>query len=203
MIRTKKELQFYMMADYMMNRGSFFPSIQRQLLNIISPDYIMNFLKAMRKVDYYSNSSHRLLLYLNKLRYNALSLKLGFSIGPQVFGYGLIIPHHGTIVIGKSNRCGNYCVLHTSTCISDNAKVIGDALYLSTGAKITSNLILGDNVSIGANSLVNKSFHAGNTMIAGAPAREVKKRGAWYIEENSTHKHRVELVESLKKQYFG
>jgi serine O-acetyltransferase len=115
-----------------------------------------------------------------------------------VFGYGLVIPHYGTIVVGETNRCGNYCVLHTSTCISGNGKVIGDALYLATGVKMTTNLSLGNNVMIGANSLVNKSFPGGGIMIAGTPAREIKKRNAWYIEENSVHKIRVASIEELK-----
>lgn len=77
-----------------------------------------------------------------------LGMKLGFTIGKDVFGYGLVIPHYGTIVVGENNRCGNYCVLQTSTCISNNEKKIGNALYLATGAKITSRCILGDNVSV-------------------------------------------------------
>ena len=199
MIRTRKELKFYIMADYMMNRGYFKPSIIERLKNFLYPDYIMRFLVVMRKLDYYSNTSKICLgRIINKLLYRKLSLKLGFSIGPQVFGYGLVIPHYGTIVVGASNRCGNYCVLHTSTCISDTGKNIGNALYLATGAKMTTNLVLGDNVSVGANSLVNKSFFEGNVLIGGTPALEIKKRNAWYIEENSIHRDRVVLIEQLK-----
>ena len=202
MIRNKAELKFYIMADYMMNRGYFKPSITRRLINIISPDYIMRFLTTMRKLDYHlTRGNNKLAIFFYRLRYNKLSLKLGFSIGPQVFGYGLVIPHYGTIVVGETNRCGNYCVLHTSTCISGNGKVIGDALYLATGAKMTTNLSLGNNVMIGANSLVNKSF-PGGVMIAGAPAREINRRDAWYIEENSVHKTRVASIEELKFKFI-
>lgn len=111
-----------------------------------------------------------ILLLINKIRFKKLSLKLGFSIGPNVFGYGLVIPHWGTIVVGDSNRIGNYCVLHTSTCITDNKKEIGDALYVSAGSIITSKITLGNNVSIGAKSLVNKSFNNENILLTGSPA---------------------------------
>lgn len=63
-------------------------------------------------------------------------MKLGFTISENVFGYGLVIPNYGTIVVGSGNQIGNYSVLHTSTCISAGRKRIGDGLYLSTGAKV-------------------------------------------------------------------
>ena len=55
MIYSKKELDFYIKADYMMNRGYFKPSFKQRLKNILFPDYIMQYLIAMRKVAYYSN----------------------------------------------------------------------------------------------------------------------------------------------------
>lgn len=124
-------------------------------------------------------------------------MKLGFSIGCDVFGYGLVLPHYGTIVVGISNHIGNYAVLHTSTCISDNGKVIGDGLYLSTGAKITSKVTLGRGVSVGANSVVNKDF-GDNVLLAGMPAEVKRSRKIWYEEENSIHFDRVKKVENLK-----
>lgn len=132
--------------------------------------------------------------------YNRISKKLGFSIGYNVFGYGLVIPHYGTIVVGGNNRCGNYCVLHTSTCITGNGKVIGDAFYLSTGAKVTSKVVLGDNVSVGANSVVNKSVIDGNVMIAGAPAKVIKSAVAWYIRDGESFSSKVNAIENLKQK---
>lgn len=42
MIKTKRELQFYLMADRMMNRGEFTPSLKSQIKNFLTPDYVMN-----------------------------------------------------------------------------------------------------------------------------------------------------------------
>lgn len=112
----------------------------------------------------------------------------------------MVIPHYGTIVVGGSNKCGNYCVLHTSTCISDNGKNIGDALYLSTGAKITSKVTLGKNISVGANSVVNKSFVDGNIMIASAPAKIIKPMDAWYIRDGQIFSERVNAIEKIKQK---
>lgn len=55
MIHSKKELAFYIKADYMMNRGYFKPSLKQRLKNLIFPDYIMQFLVSMRKVAYYQH----------------------------------------------------------------------------------------------------------------------------------------------------
>lgn len=123
---------------------------------------------------------------------------MGFYIGPHCFGYGLVIPHPGTIVVGESNRIGNYAVLNTSTCISGNGKVIGDALYLAAGAMITSKVVLGDNISVGANSVVNKDFREGNVMIAGAPAKVIKRTDPWYIRDGEIFYSRVKAIENMK-----
>ena len=55
MIGTKKELVFYIKADYMMNRGYFKPSWFILLRSLVFPDYIMDYLVHMRKADYYSH----------------------------------------------------------------------------------------------------------------------------------------------------
>ena len=53
-INNKKKLNFFIKADLMMNRGYFKVPFKKRLLHLVSPDYIMEFLKTMRKVQYYS-----------------------------------------------------------------------------------------------------------------------------------------------------
>ena len=53
-IKTKKELQFYLMADMMMSRGKFKPSMVDKLKSLIYTDRIILYLQAMRKCSYYS-----------------------------------------------------------------------------------------------------------------------------------------------------
>ena len=72
MIRNKKELGFYIQADYMMNRGYFKPSIKQRIKNVIAPDFIMRFLTTMRKVDYYTNCRHNSVLVKIALIYNKI-----------------------------------------------------------------------------------------------------------------------------------
>ena len=131
-------------------------------------------------------------------KHKSLGRKLGFTIGYDTLGYGCVIPHWGTIVVGNNNRIGKYPVLQTSTCISGNGKIIGDGLYLATGAKITSKLVLGNNISIGANSLVNKSFEGDDAMLGGMPAKFIKESPAWYIRDG--FEERVNKIEQLRNQ---
>ena len=203
MIATKKELRFYIMADTMMNRGYFKPSIKERLREILAPDYIMEYLVSMRKYSFYGGVSRtRFLALFNKWRFRRLGLKLGFTIGENVFGYGLVIPHYGTIVVDHTNRIGNYAVLHTSTCITDNGKVIGDSFYLSTGVKMTKKVSIGNGVSVGANSLVNKDVPYNNVLIAGMPANVIKDSPVWW-EKGDRYLERVRKVEALKKELLG
>lgn len=202
-IRTKNELKFFIMADLMMNRGYFRKPILYRIKGLFFPDYIMSFLKLMRKLSYYSHAGgiYKIWSYFIKYRYYRLGLKLGFNIGCDAFGYGLVLPHYGSLGCGSTNRFGNYCVIHTLTSVTDNGKIIGDALYLAKGAIITSRITLGNNISVGANSVVNKSFENDNIMIAGAPAKYIKDALPWYIRDGKTFSDRVNKVEFLKKQF--
>ena len=167
----------------MMNRGYFKVPFKRRIFNFFNPDYIMLFLEAMRKVQYYTNRNNKvggILLHYYKLKFFKLSRKLGFSVGYNVFDYGLVIPHYGTIVVGNSNHIGPYATLHTSTCITDTGRRIGKGLSLSTVAKITGGKVLGDHITVAANSVVTSSFPDGNALLVGMPAFEKKGYTDWY-----------------------
>ena len=53
--------------------------------------------------------------------------------------------------------------------------VIGDDVYIGPGAKIFGDIAIGNNVSIGANAVVNKSF-PDDVIIAGIPAKIIKSK---------------------------
>lgn len=129
-------------------------------------------------------------------------MKLGFSISIDSFGYGLVIPHHGTIVVGGKNTIGNYAVLHTSTCITARSRNIGDGLYLSTGAKITTKDDIGGGVTIAANSVVTKGISEGYALLVGMPAEKKANRKIWYEQENGKYAERVQIIEKFKDLYL-
>lgn len=201
MIDNKKKLQLFLAADRIMNRGKATMSLKERLYKIIFPDNIMKYLESLRKEEYYSGSrgGYWPLRLFNKMRYQRLGIKLGFTIPVNVFGYGLVIPHYGTIVVGAGNTIGNYAVLHTSTCITAGRKSIGDAMYLSTGAKVLNDISLGDGVSISANSVVNKSVQESNVLLVGCPASIKKESQPWYIRDGKEFERRVSEVEALRQ----
>lgn len=161
----------------------------------------------MRKYAYYFNTSQKTLMKKIKraywkYRYVKLGQKSGYSIGFNAFGYDLLIPHHGTTVVNGHCRIGNFALLYTCTCIGGVGKQIGDVLYLATGSQIMRPLTLGDNVMVGANSLVNKSFDSG-VLLVGSPA-EIKKQALkpWYEEQGTPWKNRAEKVQMLYNKIF-
>lgn len=202
MISSRKELSFFINSDRIMNRGSIKPTIKERVTSIFVPDYTIKYLVAMRKADYYSTlTGVGKLLYVKWLRrFRQLSLKLGYDIEYNVFGYGLVLPHSGTIVVGGSNKIGNYAVLHTSTCIVARDSVIGNGLYLSAGAVISKHVEMGNNITIGVNSVVNRSQEKDNVLLVGAPASVKKDSEAWYIRDGKKYQERMEYVESLRRQ---
>lgn len=160
----------------------------------------MDYLSYMRKADFYNSQRgwiYKLKANYYALRQRKLGIKLGFSISRDVFGYGLVIPHYGTIVVGGGNKIGNYAVLHTSTCITNGHKVIGDGLYVSTGAKLTTVNQLGDNITIAANSVLTSDIVLSGVLVVGMPAVVKKHQEPWYNKEERT-RNKVLKIEQLK-----
>lgn len=106
-----------------------------------------------------------------------------------VFGPGIAIVHSGTIVVSGKARIGKNCRIHVCTNIGnalshgkDGTPVIGDNVYIGPGAKIFGPITIGNNVAIGANAVVNKSF-PDNCTIAGVPAKKISNNTSeGYIE---------------------
>lgn len=207
MIKDKKQLRFYILADRIINgypeRKTLFETFER----VIGGGKVMEYLEVLRKYEYYRNYKKRTasmkfvkFLYY-RWRYDILGLKTGISIAPDTFGYGLSIPHYGSIVVGK-NKIGNFAVIFQDTTISGNEKKIGDFFYLSAGAKITSKVSIGNNVSVAANSVVTKSF-GDNLLIGGVPAKVLKDEyPSWCDRDGAIYIDRINLIKRIQNQRF-
>ena len=121
----------------------------------------------------------RIYLFILELINHCLATRLGFSIPKNVFGPGLCIVHYGTIVVSPLAKMGAWCRIHPSTSVGEynGAPQCGDFVYIGPGAKLYGKITIGNNVAIGANAVVNKSFGS-NITIAGIPAKIISNNGA-------------------------
>lgn len=142
-------------------------------------DKIWKYQRALRRLEYVENTQKFICIRLIcKLYFRYLSTKLGFSIPINCFGPGLSIAHYGTIVVNEKVKVGANCRIHVCVNIgagNKSAPILGNNVYIGPGAKIFGDIIIGNNVKIGANAVVNKSFVNDNIIIAGVPAKIVKK----------------------------
>lgn len=215
MIQSKKDLAFYIAADRIMNGYPAFCNLKTILMENSAiwggKVLVIKYLYHLRRYAYYYNT-HKKMLSWNTImmtyehyKVAKLGVKCGFSIGQNSLGYGVVIPHYGTIVINSEARIGNYAVIHTCTCMAGGDKIIGDGFYLSTGSQVVGSVRIGDGVTVAAHSLVNKSFDA-NVLIAGAPA-VVKRteRPAWYDTDGDRARFSKykEQIEKIRKKIYG
>ena len=109
---------------------------------------------------------------------NKLGNRLGFKIPRNTFEQGLSIYHHGLIIINEKARIGKNAKLHGGNCIGNNGTldenpVIGDDLDLGIGAKVIGGVKLGNQVKVGANAVVTKSFEEDGITLVGMPAKKI------------------------------
>lgn len=109
----------------------------------------------------------------------------GVKIGP-----GFYVPHPLGIVIGGATIGKNFTISQNCTIggrkpvgaykvepagwYAKDTITIGDWVFMGTGSCVFGPIKIGDNVIIGANSIVTKNVPS-NVMVAGIPARVIKK----------------------------
>jgi serine O-acetyltransferase len=117
----------------------------------------------------------RLLTYLNIILF-------GLEVSPRCeIGPGIFFPHTSGTVIGAS-RIGNRVTVFQGVTLGAKAldmgfnsvlrPEVGDSVLLGAGCKVLGGIRIGDNVTVGANSVVVDSIMP-NTTVVGIPAREV------------------------------
>ena len=180
MIYTKKDLKEYLQADAIAcARTSPKPRV--------FGDEAWKFQVALRKMEYQINRKKTWGLFhlpgrlLAQFRFHRLSVKLNFTIPPNVFEKGLSIPHYGTIVVAKAARVGRNCRIHEGVTIgatngSSEAAVIGNNVFIGSGAKILGAVCIEDDVAIGANAVITRSITEPGTTWGGIPGRKISDR---------------------------
>lgn len=115
----------------------------------------------------------RLIKLICFLLYNS-SIPYQCKIGKGTrFGYGGI-----GVVIHKRSVLGKNCSIGTNITIGGKTPhyevpVIGNNVYIASGAKILGPITIGNNVTVGANAVVIKDV-PDNAIVAGIPAKIIK-----------------------------
>lgn len=108
---------------------------------------------------------------------------VGIEIHPgAVIGKGLIIDHGMGVVIGETTVIGDDCLIYHGVTLGGTGKehckrhpTLKNNVMIGAGAKVLGNIVLEDNVKVGANSVVTKSVCA-NLSVVGIPAHPTKSK---------------------------
>ena len=116
-------------------------------------------------------------------------LHYGYKFGIQIsyttkIGYGFYIGHFGNIFVNSKTIIGNNVNISQGVTIGSENGVptIGDGVYIGPGAKVVGNIIIGNNVAIGANSVVFNKMNKpknipDNAIVIGIPAKVTSLMG--------------------------
>lgn len=108
----------------------------------------------------------------------------GIEIHPGAkIGQGFFIDHGMGVVIGETTIIGDDCVLFQGVTLGGTGKetgkrhpTLGNNVMVSAGAKVLGNITIGDNVKIGAQSVVLKDVPP-NCTVVGVPGQIVIREG--------------------------
>lgn len=193
MIENKEDFKYYLKCD---REARGYTKSIKNLFTIRGDAQLYRFQNLMRKVEYYNNCKNSILgkiitIFL-KIKYKRQQIKYGFSIPINTFGPGLLIQHRGTICVNGKAKIGKNCRINVDVNIGTNmekegeAPIIGDNCFIGPGAKIFGKIIIGNNVAIGANSVINKDV-PDNVTVVGIPFKIVnnigtQKRFRYYVK---------------------
>lgn len=128
--------------------------------------YVWRYIKHMRKVEYHcSNNGWHKLAYLYHLYViKRLQFKLHLYIYPNTIGKGFRIYHIGNYThVGSNVRIGENCTMVSGVVFGNKEEnsnaysvSVGDNCYFGLDCRIFGSVKIGNNVTIGANSIITK-----------------------------------------------
>lgn len=133
----------------------------------------------------------------------------GIEIHPgATIGRRFFIDHGSGVVIGETTEIGDDCLLYQGVTLggTGNEKgkrhpTLGDRVVVGTGAKVLGSIRIGDDVKIGAGSVVVRPVPDKSTVV-GVPGRVVRTRGeaAGVLEHGKLPDPEGQEIEELKQR---
>lgn len=118
------------------------------------------------------------LIYNSKVPYQA---KIGKNTQLGYSGMGVVI--HPKSEIGNNCMIGQQVTIGGGNTRYPGVPLIGDNVYIAKGAIVFGGITIGNNVTIGANAVVNKPV-PDNAIVAGIPARILRFKDSEFINDN-------------------
>lgn len=187
MIKTKNDLKYYLEQD----RLALHIKHNKPKWN----DYVWKYEIVLRYHEYYYNKEKKSLFDKLRLRhYSKLHSKMSYnfttSVPINVCGPGLSIAHFGTLYINSNSKIGKNLRIQSGVTIGGSYStpnkfpVLGDNVYIGTGAKILGGVTIANNVAIGANAVVTHDITEEGVTWAGVPAKKISDHDShMYIDE--------------------
>jgi len=141
----------------------------------------------------------------------------GIEIHPGAkIGRDFFIDHGGGVVIGETSEIGNNVTIYSGVLLGGTAlnpikrhPTLRDNIVIGSGAKLLGPITIGDNVRIGANSVVVKDVPP-NSVVVGVPGRIISRAGQTIEKIDLSHgdlpdplamalstlNHRIEFLEN-------
>ena len=109
----------------------------------------------------------------------------GVEIHPGArIGRGLFIDHGAGVVIGETVVIGEHCVLFHNVTLGGTGRfhgqrhpIVGDHVFIGTGATVLGPVSIGDYAKVGANAFIINHDVPEDCTVVGTPARIVKLHG--------------------------
>ena len=187
MIKTKADLKYYLEQDRL--------NLHINKLKPSSYDEVWKYEIILRKHEYYHNKEKKglfgkLLLRHYSKKHHKWTMRYTTSIPINVCGPGLSIAHFGGIYVnsqakvGKNFRIQTGVVVGGSSSTPDKYPIIGDNVYIGSGAKVLGGVTIANNVAIGANAVVVKDILEPKTTHAGVPSKKISDHTSeFYIDK--------------------
>ena len=127
----------------------------------------------------------QLLLLVCLLWQKIIEITAGIAIPASVtIGHSFYIGHFGGIILNSKSVLGNNCNISQGVTIGVSGTgekrgvpVIGDNVYIGTNAVVAGKISIGNNVLIGACSLVSNDVEPFSVML-GVPAVKISEKGS-------------------------